>query len=137
MNDYTARVYLAFHGDFNPFEFAKCVRLMPAECVDMHSRNPERQLPRTTLLHYADTHTSTRLIDLYQLADQAIGILEPHLDEFVAAVARFKTDVVFQVILYFPASGEVSTPIAGFSARVVHFLSALGGSIDIDSYLAD
>jgi hypothetical protein len=137
MTDYTARIYLAIRGDFNPFEFTESIGLTPDVCIDKHSRNPRHQLPKTTLLDYADTRTSAKLIDLDKLADQVLEILEPHLDEFVSAVARFKTEVVLQIVLYFPTSDEVPTPIAGFSARVIRFLAALGGSIDIDSYRSD
>lgn len=137
MTNYTARVYLALRGDFNPFEFAKRISLTPDTCIDKHSRNPLRQLPKTTLLDYADTRTSDELIDLEKLADQAIEILEPHLDAFVSTVARCKPEVVLQVVLYFPTSDEVPTPIMIFSARAIRFLAALGGSIDVDTYRSD
>lgn len=34
MTIYTARVYLALRGDFNPFEFAKHIDLAPDTCTD-------------------------------------------------------------------------------------------------------
>jgi hypothetical protein len=134
MMAYTARIYLSLRGDFNPFEFAKRISLTPDTCIDKHSRNPLRRLPKTTLLDYADTRTSVELIDLEKLADQAIEILEPHLDDFVSAIARFQPEVVLQVVFYFPTSAEVPIPIMIFSARAVRFLAALGGSIDVDTY---
>ena len=136
MTDYAARIYLKIRGDFDPFEFAKRIPLEPATCIDKHTHNPERRLPRTILLDYADTRTDTKLINLYTLTDQCIDSLKPFRDEWIAAVTHFHATIVLQVVLYFPMSEKVSTPIFGFSAGALDFIASLGGSIDVDTYRA-
>jgi hypothetical protein len=63
-----------------------------------------------------------------------VDILEPYLDSFASAISSYDAEAVFQVVLYFPVSEDISTPTFGFSKRVVSFIGSTGGSVDIDTY---
>jgi len=130
----TAYIYLGIKGDFDPYEFSSNVPLSPDMCVAKHASNPEHNIPKTSLLRYAQVETFSDLIDIYDLAERSINILEPHLDSFAAAIRYHDAGAVFQVVLYFPVSEDISTPAFGFSKRVVSFIASAGASVDIDTY---
>jgi hypothetical protein len=134
MPTHTAYIYFGIKGDFDPYEFAGLINLPPNECVAKHSSNPEHKIPKTSLLRYAQVETFSDLIDIYELAERSVDILEPHLASFVSAIRSFGADAVFQVVLYFPTSEDISTPAFGFSKRVVSFIASTGASVDIDTY---
>jgi hypothetical protein len=126
--------YFGLHGDFNPFEFARRIALQPHQCIDMHSRNPLRKLPRTSILDYAQFETAAPIVDIDDLSQKVVTILEPHQEALASAITNSGATATLQVVLYFPVSEDVSTPILIFSQRVIRFLAAVNASIDIDSY---
>lgn len=130
----TAYFYFGIKGDFDPYQFAARVPLSPDECIAKHSSNPEHQIPKTSLLRYAQVETFSDLVDVYELVERSIDILEPHLNSFVSAIRDYSAETVFQVVLYFPVSEDISTPAFGFSNRVVSFIASAGASVDIDTY---
>ncbi|MFN6094618.1 MAG: DUF4279 domain-containing protein [Verrucomicrobiota bacterium] len=135
MPTHTAYIYFGIQGDFDPHEFAALIDLPPDKFVAKHSSNPEHRIIRkTSLLRYAQVETFSEIIDIYELAERSVDILEPHIDSFISTIRSCGADAVFQVVLYFPISEEISTPALGFSKRVVSFITATGASIDIDTY---
>ncbi len=130
----TAYIYFGLAGDFDPYEFAARIPLLPDKCVAKHARKPELKIPRQSLLHYAQLGTFSELIDVYELAEKAVNILEPHLDSFASAIRDYDATATLQLVLNFPVSESVSTPMLGFSKRVVAFVASAGASIDIDTY---
>ncbi len=134
MSTPTAYIYFGIHGDFDPHEFSGRIPFSPDKSVAKHTSNPKRKIPKTSILHYAELETFSALIDIYNLAERSVDILEPHLEYFASAIRDFDAQATFQVVLYFPISQDVSTPIFGFSKRVVSFIAATGASIDIDTY---
>jgi hypothetical protein len=134
MPTHTAYIYFGIQGDFDPHEFAGLINLPPDKCIAKHSSNPEHKIPKTSLLRYAQVETFSDLIDIYELAERSVDILEPHLDSFVSTIRSYGAEAVFQVVLYFPTSEDISTPAFGFSKRVVSFIASTGASVDIDTY---
>lgn len=130
----TAYIYFGIKGDFDPHVFTGRIRLSPDKCIAKHTTNPEHRMPKTSLLRYGQVETVSELIDIYELAERAVDILEPHLDSFASTIRSYDADAVFQVVLYFPVSEDISTPAFGFSKRVVSFMASTGASVDIDSY---
>ena len=53
----TAYIYFGIQGDFDPHEFADRIQLSPGKCVAKHASNPEHNIPRTSLLRYAQVET--------------------------------------------------------------------------------
>lgn len=127
-------IYFGIEGDFDPVGFSSMVSLRPDHAVAKHAGNPTHGLPKTSLMRYAELRTTEEIIDIYDLSERVVEILLPHRDAFVEAIRRYDAKAVFQIVLYFPVSGEIPTPAFGFSEKVVAFVAAVGGSIDIDSY---
>lgn len=129
-------VYFGIRGDFDAGKLAADIPLDPVECVTKHSRNPLRELPRTSIVDYCRIESDSSLVDIYDLAERVVAHLEPHQDQIRTAISSYLATANLQVVLYFPMSEEISTPIFGFSERVIRFLGKVGASIDIDSYRA-
>jgi hypothetical protein len=130
----TAYVYFGIHGDFNPHAFAERIQLSPDKCVAKHASNPEPKLPKTSFLRYAQVETFSELIDIYELTERSVDILEQYSDSFATAIRDFNAIATFQVVLHFPVSEDIATPIFGFSTKVVSFIASQGASVDIDTY---
>jgi hypothetical protein len=129
-------IYLGLAGDFDPDAVAREIDLPPTESAAKHSRNAERKLPRCSLMRFGQTHAETNdgVLDIYALAEKVVEQLEPYTLQFAEAITKHTAEATFQVVFEFPVSEEVSTPILGFSARVIRFVAATGASIDMDSY---
>lgn len=130
----TAYIYFGIQGVFDPHEFAGLIDLPADKCNAKHTKNPEHNIPKSSLLRYAQVDTCSAAIDIYELAERSVEILEPHLDSFVSTIRTYNAEAIFQVVLYFPISEAISTPSLGFSKRVVSFIASTGASIDIDTY---
>lgn len=133
----TAYVYFGIHGDFDPHEFAGRIAFPPDDCIARHSHFPLRKIPVDSILRYAEVETFEELIDIDGLAERVVETLEPHRNEMAAALAAYPATACLHVVLYFPMKEEISTPITSFSAKVVSFVAAMGGYIDIDMYRRD
>jgi hypothetical protein len=129
-------VYFGLSGDFDPVAVSSRIGISPGECVAKHSKNALRRIPRTSLLRYAQTESEAEVIDVYEMAEKAVDLLEPHLESITSAIEEFNAEATFNVVLDFPLSDDVSTPAIGFSRRVVAFVAAVKASIDIDTYRA-
>jgi len=129
-------IYFGLAGDFDPDAVAREIDLAPTERAAKHSRNAERKLPRCSLMRFGQNHAETKdgVLDIYELAEKVVDQLEPYTLQFADAISKHRAEATFQVVFEFPVSAEVSTPILGFSARVIRFVAATGSSIDMDSY---
>lgn len=129
-------IYLGLAGEFDPDAVAREIDLAPTRSAAKHSRNAERKLPRCSLIRFGQTHAATKngVLNIYELAEKVVGQLEPYTLQFAEAISKYKAEATFQVVFEFPVSEEVSTPILGFSTRVIRFVAATGASIDMDSY---
>jgi hypothetical protein len=131
-------IYFGLAGEFDPLEVENIIDLKPTESMAKHARFPERKLPKCSLMRFAQTHFEEEAVifDTYKLAEKVIEILEPYQDQISYVVQSFELDATLEVVFELPTSEEISTPILGFSNRVINFLSAVGASIDMDSYHA-
>lgn len=129
-------IYFGLAGDFNPREVEQEVDLRPTDARAKRSRDREKKLPRCSLMRFAQTHAgeNKQVLDVYDLAERAIDQLEPHTQQFARAIRKYEAVATLQVVFEFPTSDEFSTPILGFSKRVIEFVAATDASIDMDSY---
>jgi hypothetical protein len=127
-------IYLKLTGDFDPATVAASIPIAPYESWAKHSRFPDRQIPKSSILKYSRHDTHAAIPDLYLLSEKLIDTLEPHQDEITRAIQEYKIQCCLQVVLLFTSDDSVSTPIIGFSERVTRFLGTLFASIDIDTY---
>jgi hypothetical protein len=131
-------IYFGLAGDFDPDAVVQGIDLEPTESQAKHSRDPEQQLPRCSLLRFAQTHAEDNepVLDVYELAEKVVDQLEPYTQQFADAILKYDIAATFQVVFEFPVADEVSTPALGFSKRVIQFVAAIQASIDMDSYRA-
>lgn len=131
-------VYLGIFGDFDPETLIAEIGADPTSSAAKHSRDPGKGLPRNSTLRFAQTHatSSDEVIDVYGLADDVIGKLSGHEEKLANAIRSHDVTATLQVVLDFPVSDAISTPIIGFSKEVIRFVSEIGASIDIDTYRA-
>ena len=129
-------IYFGLAGDFDPDALNAEIDLPPSRSTAKHSRDPEKKIPRCSLVRFGETQAEEgdSVFDLYELADRAIGHLEPYTSQFVEAIRKHEAEPTLQVVFEFPVSDDVSTPALGFSSRVIRFVAATGASIDLDSY---
>jgi hypothetical protein len=127
-------VYLKLTGDFDPAEVAALIPLAPYESWAKHSRFPDRQIPKSSILKYSRYDTHAEIPDVYSLSEQLVDTLEPHQDVIARAIQEHQMQCCLQVVLLFTSDESVSTPIIGFSERVTRFLGTIFASIDIDTY---
>lgn len=74
-------------------------------------------------------------IDVYELADQVIDLVEGKTNEIRKAIQELELYAILQVEIHFSTEDDVSTPAIGFSSRVLDFLTNVGATIDIDTYI--
>jgi Domain of unknown function (DUF4279) len=77
---------------------------------------------------------ASELVDVYSMSAAVIELLMPHESRINAAKTMHNLEAVLQVVLTISADEAVSTPVIGFDAPVIAFMSRVGGSIDIDTY---
>jgi hypothetical protein len=129
-------IYFGLTGEFDPAQVEAELGLKPTRSMAKHARDTNRQLPRCSLMRFAQLHADTDagVLDIYTLADNVVDALMPYASRFADVVRRYKIEARLQVVFDFPISDDVSTPIMGFSNRVIQFLADTGASIDMDSY---
>ena len=130
----TAYIYFGIAGDFNPWEFANHISLPPDKCIAKHTKNRELEIPKSSLLRYAQVETFSKLVDVYELSEKLVALLEPYLNQLVSAIRMYAATATLQIVLSFPISEDISTPILGLSRRVVSFIASTEASVDIDTY---
>lgn len=131
-------IYFGLAGEFNPDDVAREIDLSPCKSEAKHSRDTERKLPRCSLMRFAQTHAdqNAQVLDIYKLADKVVEQLEPFTEQFATVIKKHDAEATMQVVFDFPVSDDVSTPVLGFSKRVIQFVAAMNASIDMDSYRA-
>jgi len=127
-------IYLSLTGDFDPVTVAASIPLTPHESWAKHSRFPDRKIPKTSILTYSRYETHADIPDVYSLSENLADTIEPHLESIVQAIQKHKLECCLVVVLLFTSDDSISTPIIGFSERVITLMAKLSASIDIDSY---
>ena len=130
--------YFGVRGDFDPAALAFEMGLIPQRCVRKHSKDPDRGLPRSSLLRFAEVVSPADdrgAADVYDLARAVVAGLDGRSGPIAAALRGSNAVATLQVVLYlYPGPDGAVTPAIGFDAAVVRFLAAVGASIDVDSY---
>jgi hypothetical protein len=123
-------VYFALKGEsFDPDEITRLVGIEPTSIV-------RRGNPRPTYSSWklSSGKIENDLIDIYEMSSAIISRLQPSIEKIITAKQQFKLTAILQVVLRITADNSISTPAIGFDAKVISFLSAVGASIDIDTY---
>jgi hypothetical protein len=123
------RVYFALFGsDFDPDHLH--LGISPTE-----TRRRGNPRPKQSSWILSTDKVVSDVVDVYSMSSALIESLIPHEARIVEAVKAHKLEAILEVVLTISTDESVSTPAIGFDAKVVSFMSRIGGSIDIDTYL--
>ena len=129
-----AYAYLSLSGDFDPAEITARIGLEPSKSIAKHTKDPERGIPKTALLRYAQSHSEDEVPDVIALADEVVSALEPHASVLSEIVKEHGIQARLEVVLVVDKKADLSTPAIGFSKRAVAFLAEIQAFIDVDTY---
>lgn len=123
-------VYFALRGDFDPTSLS--VGIAPTRV-----RLKSSPTPKQSWWIYSSGKVRNELVDVYAMASALVAALAPCAAAIEAARALYGLEAVLEVVLTFSPHEQASTPAIGFEPEVLAFLSRVGASIDIDTYVAD
>lgn len=129
-----AYAYLGLSGDFNPGEITPRIGLKPSKSIAKYTKNPERGIPTTALLRYAQSHSEDDVPHVIALADEVVRAMEPCSADLGKIVEADEVRTRLEVVLVVDKRGDLSTTAIGFSTRAVAFLEQIQAYIDVDTY---
>jgi hypothetical protein len=123
-------VYFSLYGtDFDPDEITKRLGLEPTSI-----RRQASPRPKHSSWNLSSGKIENDIIDVYEMSSVVVAKLQPYASELSALKQQLRVEAVLQVVLWFSTDETKSTPAIGFEPKVIAFLSAVGASIDIDTY---
>ncbi|MCH1505011.1 MAG: DUF4279 domain-containing protein [Verrucomicrobiales bacterium] len=128
---------LGLSRDFDIGKITPRIGLKPSKPIAKHTKVPERGIPKTALLRYAQSHSEDDVPHVIALADEVVRALEPcsaDLGKIVEADEVQTRLEVGLVVVVVDKRGDLSTPAIGFSTRAVAFLAQIQPYIDVDTY---
>lgn len=130
-------VYFVLFGDnMNPDALTKIISLEPTHII--HKGNP-RYHPKGPPAKFSSweissEHVESDLLDINELSAKLIAKLKPRIDSIIEAMKAYELSAQLQIVITFRDEESIPTPVISFNANVIHFLSQVGASIDIDTY---
>lgn len=129
------KVYLGLYGDnFDPKEISALIGLTPTRSARRGERNAVVPLPKESGWQFSLGEIEADVIDVYEMSNSLIEHLKPYESKIVEAVRAFELFAVLQVVLWIDQDQTVSMPAIGFKRPFLDFLTAVGATIDIDTY---
>ena len=124
-------VYFALYGEnFDPDAVTLLVGLKPSSI-----QRKNLPTPKHSMWKFSSGKVRDEVIDVYGMANSLVSRLEPHADGIAGARRQFGLNAVLEVVLRIAAKEGASTPAIGFDLEVIEFLTRVGASIDVDTYL--
>lgn len=128
------RVYFALDGDnFDPDEVTAFLDIEPTSIMRKGSRIPGK-VPVKNSWELCPDQIVNEQIDIYEMSKEIVDQLFPKKNLILEAIKQFNLSPRLQVVLWFSADSEQSTPAIGFDKEIVHFLGSIGAYVDIDTY---
>ena len=134
MTDCKSYACLLIRGDFDPPDVIAAIGKQPSEAMRTGEKDAVRKVPRCSILEYRGSETVCDSYDLGPHIDRVVESLEGYEERIRNARSHWDLDLTLEVVLYVPSDGQVSAPSLDFSKKVIEFLSAIGGEIDVDIY---
>lgn len=129
-------VSFSLSGLFEPDEVTSVVGIAPSETWEQGENDPNLGLPQTSgwslkvgPLYDADA------INGMTLVSQLVAIIESKAIEINYVKKKFDLTSCLCIWVCSSSKSGVSNPVVGFSASHIQFLSSIGTSIDIDTYV--
>ena len=124
-------VYFSLYGtDFDPDEITRRLGLEPTSIKRQASPRPKH-----SSWNFSSGKMENDIIDIYKMSSAVVANLQPHAAKLSDIKRQFNVEAVLQVVLWITTEETKSTPAIGFEPEVIAFLSTVGASIDIDTYL--
>jgi len=128
------RVYFALDGDgFDPDQLTKFLGIEPTSIIRKGSKVPG-EIPKMSTWELSTNNVVNECIDVFEMASEIVNKLKPVKHLIIQAKERFNVSPRLEVVLWFSANDEHSTPTIGFELDTVEFLGEVGAFIDIDTY---
>jgi len=123
-------VYFALYGDdFDPEVVTGLIGIQPTS-----ARRKGTPIPKHTSWKVSLGKVEGDVIDVYDLSSALVAKLRPHQEQIARVKRELSLDAVLQVVLWVTTDDTKPTPAIGFEPEAIAFLSAVGASIDIDTY---
>jgi hypothetical protein len=126
-------VYFALMSDrdFDPAVVTQRLGIQPTRVL--RKANPK---PKITSWALSSGKVAGEVVDVYAMLGPLISRLAPLAEPIKQLMAELDLTAVLQVVLHISMDESKSTPALGFDSPTVRFLSAVGASIDVDTYRA-
>lgn len=123
-------VYFALFADaFDPDELSRRIGIQPTSI----QRSPPHRAPLVCWM-LSSGRVAGDLIDIYERSSKLIAQLRPHAERIAAARRDMNLEANLQVVLWIALEDSVPMPAIGFDPECIAFLSAVGASVDVDTY---
>ncbi len=128
------RVYFSLDGDdFDPDDMTEFLGLEPTSIERKGEKVPGR-IPKMNSWMISTENIVDDNIDIYEMTTAIVNKLKSKKKLIIEAKSRFNVSPRLEVVLWFSANEEHSTPAIGFEIDTVKFLGEVGAFIDIDTY---
>ena len=128
------RVYFALDGDeFDPDDVTSFIGIEPTSVRRKGSRI-QGKVPINNSWELCTDRIVGEYVNIYEPSSEIVSQLLPKQDLILEAIKRFNLSPRFQIVLWFSADSEQSTPAIGFEKEVVEFLGKVGAFVDVDTY---
>jgi hypothetical protein len=128
-------VYFGLYGeDFEPNDISEYTGLTATGVRRRGELNPVVPIPKKSSWKFSTGKIEGDLIDVYEMSDDLVAQLAPYAEKILQATIKFNLTCKLQVVLWIDQDESKSTPAIGFERSVLDFLTAVGATIDIDTY---
>jgi hypothetical protein len=125
-------VYFALKADFD-FDPAVITQRLGVEPTRILRKGDPR--PKITSWILSSGKVVDEVVDVSALSSQLVTRLAPLSERIKQLITELDLSAVFQVVLHITVDDTKSTPAIGFDPETIKFLSNVGASIDVDTYL--
>jgi hypothetical protein len=130
-----AEVYFRLSGDdIDPNEVTSYLGLTPSESKRKGEGGRYNPKLEYSYWKFSSGKKLDDIIDVYEMASRLVAQLSPATERIIEISAKYKLTACLQVVLTITTDQTKSTPAIGFDVAVIKFLSAVGASIDVDTY---
>ena len=130
----SVEVYFGVYGDYNPADITEFLGISPTAAWKKGARISECEIPKVSIWKCSSGKVSGEIVDVYDITQVLIDRLIPSRKMISEAIRKWNLQSTLQTVLYVSTDADISTPIVGYSADTIRFLSYIGASIDVDIY---
>jgi uncharacterized protein DUF4279 len=115
--------------DFDPAIITDALGIEPSR-----TRRKAEPIPKISGWYLSSGEVISEVIDVFEMSTALVARLTPKTDQIKCLIAEHGLTAHLEVVLWITMDDTKSTPAIGFEPSTIHFLSAVGAYIDIDTY---